>query len=159
MGNEKAAFGAGCFWHVEEAFRNIHGVISTAVGYMGGKTRKPSYEDVCAGNTYHAEVVQIEYDEKKVSYEELLDVFWRIHNPTTPNRQGLDVGTQYRSVIFYFDEKQRETAIKSKESLDKSGKFRKKIVTEIVKAPEFYRAEEYHQKYLEKKGIKSCGIF
>ncbi len=155
----KATFGAGCFWHIEEPFRKISGVISTAVGYMGGETKNPNYEDVCTDKTGHAEVVQLEFDDKMVSYEKILDIFWSIHNPTTPNRQGLDIGTQYRSVIFYYDEKQRETAIKSKESLEESGKFRKKIVTEISKAGVFWKAEEYHQRYLEKRGLKSCGLF
>ena len=151
---EKATFAAGCFWHVEEDFRKVKGVISTKAGYIGGKLEKPSYEDVCTDETGHAEAVQIEFDPKTVSYEKLLDIFWKMHDPTTPNRQGPDVGTQYRSAIFYHNEKQKETALKSKERQQKL--LNKQIVTEIVKAPEFYRAEDYHQKYLMKRGKNTC---
>src|SRR3989337_1915441 len=148
---EKATFGAGCFWGVEAAFRKIEGVVSTTVGYSGGSSKNPTYRDVCSGRTGHAEVVQVEYDPSKTSYEELLDVFWSIHDPTQLNRQGPDVGTQYRSAIFYHNERQKKAAIKSKEKLEKSGKFTKPIITAIVPVSEFYKAEEYHQKYLEKR--------
>jgi peptide-methionine (S)-S-oxide reductase len=151
---EKATFGAGCFWHVEEAFRKVKGVVSTAVGYIGGTKKNPTYEEVCTDTTGHAEVVQVEFDPRKVSYEELLKIFWSIHDPTTRNRQGPDVGTQYRSVIFYHNEKQRIAAEKSKKL--EQQKYKKSIVTEIVSAEEFYRAEEYHQQYLEKRGLKTC---
>ncbi|MEK6868367.1 MAG: peptide-methionine (S)-S-oxide reductase MsrA [Nanoarchaeota archaeon] len=153
---QKATFGAGCFWHVEEAFKEVKGVTATAVGYMGGKTKNSSYEDVCSDETGHAEVVQIEFDPKKVSYDQLLKIFWSCHNPTTPNRQGLDVGTQYRSVIFYHNEKQKITAEQSTEKEQK--KYKQKIVTEIVPAQKFYKAEEYHQRYLEKRGLKTCSV-
>lgn len=152
---EKATFGAGCFWGVEDAFSKVRGVVSTTVGFMGGTMKNPTYKNVCSDKTGHAEVVEVMYNSSKVSYEELLNVFWEIHNPTTLNRQGLDFGTQYRSSIFYHNEKQKEAAIVSKEKLDKSEKFKKKIVTEIVPALPFYKAEEYHQKYHEKnKGLK-----
>jgi peptide-methionine (S)-S-oxide reductase len=156
MTTSQATFGAGCFWHVEEAFREVQGVVKTAVGYMGGKTKDPSYEDVCSDKTEHAEVVQLKFDPKKVSYEQLLEIFWSSHNPTTPNRQGLDVGTQYRSIIFYHSEKQKAAAEISKEIEQK--KYMQKIVTEIVPAQAFYKAEEYHQHYLEKRGQKTCGV-
>ncbi|MDI1495900.1 MAG: Peptide methionine sulfoxide reductase [Cenarchaeum symbiont of Oopsacas minuta] len=146
----KATFGAGCFWHVEEMFSKIPGVISTSVGYAGGDVTDPSYEQVCTGNTGHAESVQIEYDPDKVPYEELLRVFWENHNPTTPNRQGPDVGTQYRSVVFIHDVKQKEAADAIKKRINESGKHPDPIVTQIVPAGKFYRAEEYHQKYFEK---------
>ena len=150
---QKAIFGAGCFWRAQKAFDEVKGVISTTVGYMGGKFKNPTYEDVCTNTTGHAEVVQIEYDEDRVSYEHLLDVFWKIHDPTQLNMQGPDVGTQYRSVIFYLNEGQKKKAIRSKERLQNSGKFdNKKIVTEISPSLDFYRAEDYHQKYLLKKG-------
>ena len=139
-----------------EEFRKIKGVTSTVVGYAGGTTKKPTYEDVCTDKTGHAEVVQVEYNSAEVSYEELLEVFWKIHNPTTPNRQGPDIGTQYRSAIFYHNEAQKKAALKSKEKLEKSGKYKSPIVTEIVPAKEFYKAEEYHQKYLEKNGLIKC---
>jgi len=150
---QKAIFGAGCFWQVQKAFDEVKGVISTTVGYMGGKFENPTYEDVCTNTTGHAEVVQIEYDENRISYEDILDVFWKIHDPTQLNMQGPDVGMQYRSVIFYLNEEQKKKAIRSKERLQNSGRFaNKKIVTEISPSLEFYRAEEYHQKYLLKKG-------
>jgi peptide-methionine (S)-S-oxide reductase len=155
---ELATFGAGCFWHVEDAFRNVKGVIDAFSGYSGGNMKNPTYEDVCSGKTGHAEVVQVEYDPQEVSYEELLDVFWNNHNPTQVNRQGPDVGYQYRSVIFYHNEKQKETAMKSKEKLDKSGKWKSPIATSIEPVSTFYKAEEYHQKYLEKHGMSSCHI-
>ena len=146
---EIATFGAGCFWGVEAAYQKINGVIKTIVGYMGGTTKNPSYEDVCTDKTGHAEVVQVQFDNKIVKYEELLDVFWKIHDPTQLNRQGFDIGTQYRSVIFYHNEKQKILAEKSKNKQEKS---KKQIVTEIVPAKEFYKAEEYHQNYLKKQG-------
>ncbi len=148
---ETAMFGAGCFWGVEATFRKVKGVVSTAVGYSGGTFKNPTYEDVCSGKTGHAEVVQVKYDPKIVSYEDLLDVFWRCHDPTTLNRQGPDIGTQYRSVIFYYDVDQKTAAIASKERMQESGRLKRKIVTEIVRASEFYRAEEYHQQYMEKR--------
>ena len=155
---EKAPFGAGCFWGVEEVFRKIKGVEKTTVGYMGGTLKNPTYEDVCTDKTGHAEVIQVEYDPKKVSYENLLEIFWGIHNPTQLNRQGPDYGTQYRSVIFYHDEKQKKIAEASKDKLGKSKKYSKPIATEITRAGEFYKAEEYHQRYLQKKGLASCKI-
>lgn len=149
----KATFGAGCFWCVEDVFRRTKGVMSTTVGYSGGSTKNPTYDDVCTDLTGHAEVVQVEYDPNVLPYENLLDVFWNSHDPTQLNRQGPDIGTQYRSVIFYHDPQQEEIARKSKEALDKSGKFGKKIVTEIQSAAEFYKAEEYHQQYYAKCGL------
>jgi peptide-methionine (S)-S-oxide reductase len=142
---EKATFGAGCFWGVEAEFRELKGATSTAVGYAGGHTVNPTYKDVCTDTTGHAEVVQVEFDPAQVRYEELLRMFWENHDPTQLNRQGPDVGTQYRSVIYFHSPEQEAAARKSKEELANSGKFRRPIVTEIVPAPEFYRAEEYHQ--------------
>ncbi|MCJ7696879.1 MAG: peptide-methionine (S)-S-oxide reductase MsrA [Thermoplasmata archaeon] len=153
---EKATFGAGCFWHVEEAFRHLKGVTSTTVGYMGGILKNPTYEDVCTDKTGHAEVVEIIYDPGKISYEALLAVFWDIHDPTTKNRQGPDIGTQYRSVIFYHTLEQKTAAEKSKKNLEQSRKYKKKIMTEITKATTFYPAEEYHQQYLAKHGLVAC---
>ena len=158
MATEKATFGAGCFWGVESTFRNVAGVTAAAVGYAGGKTENPTYEDVCTDETGHAEVVQVEFNPRVVSYQQLLDVFWANHNPTTLNRQGPDVGTQYRSVIFYHTPEQRAAAEASKADLEKSGKFRGRIMTQIEPAPTFYRAEEYHQRYLEKRGQSHCAI-
>ena len=158
MTTEKATFGAGCFWGVEETFRKLKGVTSTAVGYAGGTKDSPSYEDVCTDETGHAEVVEVEFDPSQVSYDELLDVFWSNHNPTTLNRQGPDVGTQYRSAIFYHSPAQKEAAEASKEKIDKSGRFKRPVVTQIEPAPRFYRAEEYHQRYLEKRGQSHCAI-
>jgi peptide-methionine (S)-S-oxide reductase len=155
---EKATFGAGCFWGVEAAFRQIKGVKATAVGYMGGKLNHPTYQDVCTDRTGHAEVVQVEYDPSEVSYEDLLRAFWENHDPTTLNRQGPDTGTQYRSVIFYHTPEQEAAAKASKEALAKSGRYKRPIVTEIVPAPEFWRAEDYHQQYLEKRGLAHCHI-
>jgi len=149
----KATFGAGCFWCVEDVFRRTKGVISTTVGYSGGNTKNPTYNDVCTDLTGHAEVVQVEYDPNVLPYGNLLDVFWNSHDPTQLNRQGPDIGTQYRSVIFCHDPQQEEIARKSKEALGKSGKFGKKIVTEIQPATEFYKAEEYHQQYYAKCGL------
>ena len=154
----KATFGAGCFWGVEAAYRQIPGVISTAVGYLGGTLENPSYHDVCTGRTGHAEVVEVTYDSSRLTYDDLLTVFWENHDPTTLNRQGPDVGTQYRSAIFYHDDEQKEAAIRSKEERDRSGKYRRPIVTEITPATEFYIAEDYHQQYLEKRGLSSCHI-
>jgi len=147
---EKATFGASCFWGVEAKFSKVKGVIDAVVGYSGGKTKNPTYKDVCTDKTGHAEVVQITYDPSIVSYEELLEIFWNIHNPTTLNRQGWDIGTQYRSMVFYHGEGQKERALKLKEKLDKSGRYKNPIVTEITPASEFYKAEEYHQRYYEK---------
>lgn len=155
---EKATFGAGCFWGVEAAFRQVKGVTSTAVGYMGGTLEDPTYHDVCTDRTGHAEVVQVEFDPAQVSYSDLLQVFWDNHDPTTLNRQGPDVGTQYRSVIFYHTPEQKIAAEASKQELAKSGRFRRPIVTEIVPAPIFWRAEDYHQQYLEKRGLAHCHL-
>ena len=154
-----AVFGAGCFWGVESAFRAVEGVIDVAVGYAGGTVPKPNYRTVCSGKTGHAEVVQVEYDPARVSFEQLLEVFWQIHDPTTLNRQGPDFGTQYRSIVFYSDEPERKVAEESKRRLDESGKLGRPVVTQIVPAAEFYRAEEYHQRYYERMGIApTCGI-
>ena len=149
----KATFGAGCFWHVEDLFRKTKGVKSTKVGYTGGKLANPTYEEVCTDRTGHAEAVEVEYNPDEISYDELLDVFWNNHDPTTLNRQGPDVGNQYRSSIFYHNENQKQIAEKSKEKLNSSGKFSKEIVTEVIPSPEFYTAEEYHQKYFQKHGF------
>lgn len=155
---EKATFGAGCFWGVEETFRQIPGVAETAVGYSGGSTENPIYKEVCTDRTGHAEVVQVEYDPSRVSYEDLLEVFWSSHDPTTLNRQGPDWGSQYRSVIFYHTPEQQVAAEASKQKQEASGRFRRPIVTQIVPAAPFYRAEEYHQQYLAKRGRSSCHI-
>lgn len=155
---EKATFGAGCFWGVEVAFRKVPGVTDTAAGYLGGTLANPTYKDVCTGRTGHAEVVEVTFDPSKVRYEDLLNVFWTSHDPTTLNRQGPDRGTQYRSAIFYHTEAQKAAALASKEGWDTSGKFSRPIVTEITPASTFYRAEEYHQRYLEKQGLASCHI-
>ncbi len=149
----KATFGAGCFWCIEPAFQKINGVLSTSVGYAGGLFKDPTYEDVCTGQTGHAEVIQVEYDPSKTSYDELLNVFWNNHDPTTLNRQGPDIGEQYRSVIFFHTSEQESVAKTSKEKLQNSGKYGKKIVTEIIPASQFYRAEEYHQRYYAKCGL------
>ncbi len=155
----EATFGAGCFWGVEAAFRRVPGVRETAVGYMGGTLESPRYEDVCTGRTGHAEVVRVAYDPEAVSYETLLDVFWQCHDPTQRDRQGPDVGTQYRSVIFTHDAAQEAAARASKAALERSGRFARPIVTEIVPAGPFWRAEEYHQQYFEKRGlIRSGGV-
>lgn len=155
---QKAAFGAGCFWGIEDVFRKINGVVSTQVGYMGGSLKNPTYHDVCTGRTGHAEVVEVTYDASQVSYEDLLSVFWRIHDPTQLNRQGPDIGTNYRSVIFYYTEEQKEVAEKSKMNLSKSGRYRRPIVTEIVPSSTFWRAEEYHQQYYAKGSGGSCRL-
>jgi peptide-methionine (S)-S-oxide reductase len=157
MSLQKATFGAGCFWGVEAEFRQLpKGVVSTAVGYEGGSMTNPTYRDVCTDRTGHAEAVEVEYDPEEISYEDLLKVFWENHDPTTLNRQGPDVGKQYRSVIFYHTPEQQAAALATKEKLEKSGKYRRPIVTEIVPATTFYRAEDYHQQYLEKRGLSSC---
>ena len=158
MTTEKATFGAGCFWGVEATFRAVPGVTDAAVGYAGGKTENPTYEDVCSHMTGHAEVVQVKFDPALVSYDHLLDVFWANHNPTTLNRQGPDVGDQYRSVIFYHSPEQQAAAEASKARLDKSGRYKGPVVTFIEPAPTFYRAEDYHQRYLEKRGLSHCAI-
>jgi peptide-methionine (S)-S-oxide reductase len=151
---EKAVFAAGCFWGVQAEFDNIPGVISTVVGYTGGKTKNPSYEDVCTGKTGHAESVEVEYDPEIASYDDLLDAFWQIHNPTTKNRQGLDIGSQYRSAIFYFSDEQKKKALESLKN--EQEKCSRPIVTEIKPAKEFYKAEEYHQHYLKKNKKAVC---
>jgi len=153
-----ATFGAGCFWGVEEAFRQVPGVLDATVGYSGGTTAVPTYRDVCSGRTGHAEVVQVEYDPEKVDYDTLLDTFFAIHDPTTPNRQGPDVGTQYRSAIFTHDEAQHAAAVEAVERHQAAGRFRGPIVTEIAPASTFHRAEEYHQRYLQKNGRHGCSI-
>lgn len=155
---KKATFGAGCFWGVQEAFRNVPGVLSTLAGYSGGATANPTYEQVCSNRTGHAEVVEVSYDPSQVSYSDLLNVFWANHDPTQLNRQGPDFGTQYRTVIFYHDDEQKQRALESKAALEKSGRFRNPIVTEITPATEFYPAEDYHQEYLAKRGLASCHI-
>ncbi|PIW70602.1 MAG: peptide-methionine (S)-S-oxide reductase [Ignavibacteriales bacterium CG12_big_fil_rev_8_21_14_0_65_30_8] len=147
---EKATFGAGCFWGVQEEFDKLDGVIKTVVGYSGGNIKNPTYKIVCSGNTGHAEVLQVEFDNEKISYEELLRKFWNIHNPTTPNRQGPDIGSQYRSIILTHNKQQEEIALREKEFLEKSKKFNSKIVTEIVTIEAFFEAEDYHQKYYKK---------
>ena len=155
----KATFGAGCFWGVEATFRKVDGVVETVVGYTGGETASPSYEEVCSGRTGHAEAVQLQFDPARVSYGELLDVFWDLHDPTTLNRQGPDVGTQYRSAIYVHDAEQDATATASKEHLQQAGRYRGPIVTEIVPASEFYRAEDYHQRYFEKSPRRFGRLF
>ena len=149
---EKATFAAGCFWGIETAYRRLEGVLDVAVGYEGGSTDNPSYQDVCTGQTGHAEVVEVDYDPEKISYDELLEVFWNIHDPTTLNRQGPDIGTQYRSAIFFHNEDQKKKAELSKSSKQSEGKYPDGIVTEITPHETFYRAEEYHQRYFEKMG-------
>jgi len=155
---EKAMFGAGCFWGVEAAFRKVKGVTSTAVGYSGGSFPNPTYEDVCTGRTGHDEVVMVEFDPSQVNYENLLGVFWECHDPTTLNRQGPDIGSQYRSAVFFFNSEQETLAKASKEALQKSGRNGRGIVTEVTPASEFYVAEDYHQQYLEKRGSASCRL-
>jgi len=155
---EIATFAAGCFWGVEAEFRKIKGVTSTKVGYTGGRNTNPSYEDVSTGGTGHAESVRIEFDPKEIGYEQLLEVFWKIHDPTTLNRQGPDIGSQYRSVIFYHNGEQKKLAVRSKEKRDRSGIYKKSIATEIVEADVFYDAEEYHQRYFEKRGMRGCRL-
>ncbi len=155
---EKATFAAGCFWGVEAAFRQIPGVMATRVGYAGGTVPNPTYELVCTHTTGHAEAVEVTYDPERVSYDDLLDVFWSSHNPTTRNRQGFDIGSQYRSAIFFHTREQEEAARSSKERLEADGRWSRPIVTEIVPAPPFYEAEDYHQRYLEKRGRSTCTV-
>jgi len=153
-----ATFGAGCFWGVEETFRTTKGVKETAVGYMGGELKNPTYADVCSDKTGHAEVVQMKFDPKEVSFGDLLVIFFKTHDPTTQNRQGLDVGTQYRSVVFYHDDVQKEEAEIYKKELEEKKRFEKQIVTQIVPTQTFYKAEDYHQQYLAKRGLSTCHI-
>jgi len=153
---QEATFAAGCFWGVEELFRSARGVVATEVGYVGGRTERPDYEQVCSGATGHAEAVEVTYDPALISYEALLTMFWGNHDPTTPNRQGPDVGNQYRSAIFFHSPEQEAAALASKASLEEAGRFRRPIVTQIVPASTFWRAEEYHQQYLAKRGGRSC---
>lgn len=152
------SFGAGCFWGVEDTFSKINGVLNTSVGYQGGHAPNPTYEEVCNNTTGHAEVVRVEFDDNIVSFGELLNAFWNCHNPTTENRQGNDIGSQYRSVIFVHDNTSKEIANLSKSSMEKSGRFKDPIVTEIVTNSDFNEAEEYHQKYFEKNGVGACSI-
>ncbi len=156
---EKATFAAGCFWGVEATFRKLDGVTETAVGFSGGSSEAPSYEDVCSGRSGHAEVVQVTFDPARISYEKLLEVFFDCHDPTTMNRQGPDIGTQYRSAIFTHDDGQKAAAEKAKADQDASGRFRSPVVTEIEGAGPFYMAEDYHQQYLEKRGAKRSRWF
>lgn len=153
---EKATFAAGCFWGVESAFCQVEGVISTTVGYSGGNTKNPTYEEVCTDKTGHAESVLIEFNPELITYEKLLELFWSIHDPTTLNRQGPDIGSQYRSIVFYHSEEQKNMAINTKDKLEKSKRFSRKIVTEIIPSTVFYKAEEYHQKYFQKHGLVKC---
>jgi peptide-methionine (S)-S-oxide reductase len=155
---EKATFAAGCFWHIQDIFSRIEGVIETSAGYTGGLTNNPSYSDVCSGITGHAEAVEVTYDPSKISYSKLLEIFWVIHDPTTLNRQGPDIGSQYRSVVFFHNPEQERLARQSIEQLNDSGRFKRPIVTEIAPASTFFKAEEYHQHYIKKKGLPSCGI-
>lgn len=155
---ELAAFSAGCFWGVEDQFRHQKGVVATAVGFSGGHVPHPSYRRVCEGDTGHAESVMVEYDPKLVSYSQLLDLFWSIHDPTTPNQQGPDIGEQYRSIIFYHTPAQMREAYASKRKLEKSGELKDPIVTEILPAKPFYKAEDYHQQYVEKGGVAFCNV-
>ena len=156
---DKATFAGGCFWHVEATFRKVKGVVSTRVGYIGGRLENPTYKDVCTDRTRHAEAIEVEYDSAVVAYDDLLSVFWDIHDPTTVNRQGPDVGSQYRSVIFYHSPGQKAAALASKERLQATDRYRQqKIITEIVPATAFYPAEDYHQRYFEKRGLASCGV-
>ncbi|HSG99489.1 MAG TPA: peptide-methionine (S)-S-oxide reductase MsrA [candidate division Zixibacteria bacterium] len=155
---EIATFGAGCFWGVEETFRQIEGVTATAVGYMGGSVTNPTYRQVCSDTTGHAEVCQVEFDSSVVSFAELLEVFWKVHDPTQVNRQGPDHGTQYRTAIFYYSDQQKEAAEKSIAALAASGRFDRPIATEVTPAREFWRAEDYHQRYLQKRGLPGCSI-
>ncbi|MBU0754013.1 MAG: bifunctional methionine sulfoxide reductase B/A protein [Planctomycetes bacterium] len=158
LNTQTATFGAGCFWGVESAFQSLKGVTETAVGYLGGTMENPTYKDVCSGDTGHAEVVQVKYDPNLVSYEELLELFWKIHDPTTMNRQGPDVGAQYRSAVFFHSPEQEKAAKAMRDRLQSSGRYKRDIVTEITPASTFYRAEDYHQKYLQKRGKSSCHL-
>ena len=156
MPTETATFAAGCFWGVEAAFRALPGVTGTAVGYTGGRVEAPSYRRVCSGRTGHAEAVQVEYESEAISYEQLLETFWEVHNPTTRNRQGWDIGSQYRSAIFAHDDAQQDAAVASRE--ERQNHLKRKIVTEIAPAARFWKAEDYHQQYLEKRGQASCAL-
>jgi peptide-methionine (S)-S-oxide reductase len=156
--SERATFAAGCFWGVESRFREIKGVLNVTVGYTGGASRAPTYEQVCSGRTGHAESALVEFDPAVVTYDQLMDAFWDMHDPTTKDRQGPDLGSQYRSVVFYHTPEQRDLANASKERLEKSGKYFQPIVTEIAPAQTFYPAEEYHQRYHEKHGLHGCRI-
>jgi peptide-methionine (S)-S-oxide reductase len=158
MSKKTATFAAGCFWGVEETFRNMPGVLETAVGYIGGDKVDPTYEEVCTGTTGHAEAVQVVFDPDQVEYAQLLQIFWDNHNPTTPNRQGPDIGTQYRSAIFVHDDEQKVAAESSRTAMDQSGRFRSPIVTQIRPAARFFMAEDYHQQYFAKRGGGSCHI-
>jgi len=158
MAGAKATFAAGCFWGIEAEFRNLKGVTNATVGYTGGTAANPTYKEVCTGRTGHAEAVEVEFDPAAISYDQLLTAFWEMHDPTTPNRQGPDVGTQYRSAIFTHSPDQEAAAKASREQLAASGRFSRPIVTEIKPASEFWRAEEYHQRYFEKNGIAACHI-
>lgn len=159
MGHDKATFAAGCFWGVEAAFRKTDGVLGVTAGYTGGGVKNPTYEQVCSDRTGHAEAVLVEFDPDVVSYDRLLDLFWSIHDPTTPNRQGPDVGRQYRSAVFYHNPEQRDKALASRERAEKVGRWAgRRIVTEVVPAQEFYRAEEYHQRYFERRGTATCRV-
>lgn len=155
---EKATFGAGCFWGVESFFRQVPGVADAICGYAGGCMKNPTYKDVCSDQTGHAEVVEVSFDPAKVSYEKLVDVFFQNHDPTSPNRQGPDVGTQYRSVIFTHNDEQEKVAREKKVALEKSGKFKRPVVTTVEPAPTFWPAEDYHQRYFEKNGLPSCHV-
>lgn len=158
MSEKTASFAAGCFWGVEARFREIDGVIDAAVGYMGGETDNPDYRQVCSGNTGHAEAVQLMFDDTKVSFAELLDAFFAMHNPTTRDRQGPDFGSQYRSAIFWHDSEQQKAAENKMSELDASGEWQDPVVTQLAEAGKFWRAEEYHQRYLEKKGGGFCNL-
>ncbi len=155
---ETATFGAGCFWGVEEAFRLLEGVVATAAGYAGGTTDDPTYKEVCSGRSGHAEVVRVEFDPARVTYEKLLELFWSIHDPTQLDRQGPDVGSQYRTVIFHHDDRQRDAATASREAVEKSGRFARPVVTRIEPASTFWRAEDYHQQYIARGGAGACAI-
>jgi len=155
---ETATFGAGCFWGVEEAFRLLEGVVATAAGYAGGTTDDPTYKEVCSGRSGHAEVVRVEFDRIRVTYEQLLTLFWSIHDPTQLNRQGPDVGSQYRTVIFHHCDRQRDAATASRDAVGKSGRFARPVVTRIEPAPTFWRAEDYHQQYIARGGAGACAI-
>ncbi|MFH1500810.1 MAG: peptide-methionine (S)-S-oxide reductase MsrA [archaeon] len=158
MANKIATFAAGCFWHIEEEFSKLSGVVATKAGYTGGKSeyKNPTYKQVCSGRTGHAEAVQVEFDDERISYKELLDLFWKLHDPTSLNRQGPDIGEQYRSAIFYHNAEQKKRAEESKKQLQE--KLKKEVVTEIKRAAEFWPAEEHHQKYMEKNKGRVCGI-
>jgi len=158
MSQQTASFAAGCFWGVEARFHEVQGVLDAVSGYMGGHTQNPSYQDICRGDTGHAEAVQVTFDDEQVSYHELLDLFFDLHNPTTLNRQGPDFGSQYRSAVFWHDEEQRTATEQKISEVNASGKWPGPVVTQLAKAPEFWRAEEYHQRYFEKNGAGFCKV-